>query len=624
MNTIPMSIVDRYHKNLINNHIIQKGVTDLGFSIDTIQRFKLGYDEHKRCLTIPIIEGAICYNIKFYSRKQHPKYFSYKDDKGNTYGKSRLWGIDVVRQSQEILICAGEKDRMMAIQHGYTAVCSTTGEAHWNSGWNDTFKSKVVSIVFDNDETGQKGAKKIASQLSDITTVKIIDISSICTEQGEDLFDFFIKYKKTKRDLDRLIKSEDIVKLNNYQITSVTEPEWPVPRPEIFYGIAGNIIKKIEPHTESDPVAILIQLLVIFGNIVDRHAFYQVEATQHYSNLFAIITGASSKARKGTSFNHVKRIFDQVVPDWINNNISSGLRSGEALIWEIRDESINKKDDHVSGIDDKRRLFLESEFAFVLKTLDTQGNLISVVLRQAWDSATLKNTTKHTPSTATNPHVSFIGHITLEEVKRYLTLTESANGFANRFLWVCSKRSKELPYGGSIEDVDFTNEIKQLKLAIEFSKAPQRLCLSTDAKKSWSNGVYSKLSGDSRLGIFGAVTSRAEAQVIRLALIYALLDRSSEIQKVHLDAALAVWDYCEHSAKIIFGDSVGDSIADKILSVLKSTPEGLTLTEIQRLFSNNKTKAKISHALDILARQNLTRNEIFHTKGRSVQKWFLK
>ena len=74
INTIPMTIVESYHNALLNDANLLKGMTNLGFSQETIERFKLGYDAKKQRLTIPIIVDSICHNIRFYSRKQKPKY----------------------------------------------------------------------------------------------------------------------------------------------------------------------------------------------------------------------------------------------------------------------------------------------------------------------------------------------------------------------------------------------------------------------------------------------------------------------------------------------------------------------------------------------------------------------
>ncbi len=73
-------------------------------------------------------------------------------------------------------------------------------------------------------------------------------------------------------------------------------------------GLAGDFVHLIEPHTESDPIALLIQFLVAFGNVIDRSAHFEVEATKHYCNLFAVLVGPTASARKGTSWQHARKV----------------------------------------------------------------------------------------------------------------------------------------------------------------------------------------------------------------------------------------------------------------------------------------------------------------------------
>src|SRR5262249_43844809 len=133
----------------------------------------------------------------------------------------------------------------------------------------------------------------------------------------------------------------------------------------------------------------------------------------------------------------------------------------EGLVWHVRDP-IPKRERVKSGktvsyqeveadpgIADKRLCIVEPEFANVLKQAERTGNTLSAMLRQAWDSGDLGTLTKNSPARATGAHVSLVGHITADELRRYLTATEQANGFANRHLWICVKRSKELPEGGA-------------------------------------------------------------------------------------------------------------------------------------------------------------------------------
>jgi hypothetical protein len=77
---------------------------------------------------------------------------------------------------------------------------------------------------------------------------------------------------------------------------------WPAPpAPAVYHELLGEIVARIAPHTEADPVAILTQLLIAFGGAVGRGTHFQVEATRHHANEFMLLVGDSSKARKGSS-----------------------------------------------------------------------------------------------------------------------------------------------------------------------------------------------------------------------------------------------------------------------------------------------------------------------------------
>src|SRR5262249_52932571 len=150
----------------------------------------------------------------------------------------------------------------------------------------------------------------------------------------------------------------------------------------------------------------------------------------------------------------------------------------------------------------------------------------------------------------------------------------------------------------------------------------ERIIWDADARRLWHE-VYSELSAP-KPGLFGAVVARGEAQVVRLAMIYALLDCSKVIHRNHLEAALALWKYFEDSAKYIFVNSVGDPVADEILRSLRANPEfGLTRTEIRNHFAKHKSAAEIGKALRFLQERALARCEKEGTPGRSIERWFI-
>lgn len=410
------------------------------------------------------------------------------------------------------------------------------------------------------------------------------------------------------------------------------EPTWPVLDPAALYGLAGDIVRTLDPHTESDQVAILVQFLIAFGNCLNRAPHFRAEADYHGLNLNAVLVGETSKGRKGTSAGQVKKIIQAVDPDWTKDNIHHGLSSGEGLIWMVRDEitktePIREKKIITGyqqvvvdpGVDDKRLLVLEAEFARALQAIGREGNTLSAVIRQAWDTGDLKTMTKNSPAKATGAHISIIGHITKDELCRMIQTTEASNGFCNRFLWVCSKRSKVLPEGGNLDDVALAPLTKRLNDALRFGRGTGEMKRDEAARADWVD-IYRELS-EGKPGLLGGVISRAEAQVMRLACLYAITDLSPVITPVHLQAALALWAYCEDSARYIFGQRLGDPMADELLAVLRRRQEGMTRTEIRDWFGRHRKSHEIERALGILARQRLAFPEECPSGGRHVERW---
>jgi VirE-like protein/uncharacterized protein DUF3987 len=419
--------------------------------------------------------------------------------------------------------------------------------------------------------------------------------------------------------------SPSITTLNEHKTLKTQSLEVPLPLGEAAYhGLAGRFVQRVEPETEGDPAALLIQWLVAFGNAIGRQPHTRAEATRHGMNLYAVTVGKTAKARKGTSWDHVKRVFWHADRDWTENNITGGLSTGEGLIHNVRDpiiKTVKDKPEVVDdGVNDKRLLIFQGELSGVLKVMGREGNTLSSVLRDAWDGVRLSTLAKHSGETATDTHISIAAHITREEVRKQLTETESANGFGNRFLWPLVKRSKYLPEGGltpAIADI-----VTDLQAALEFSRNTDLITRTEAARKLWAE-IYPALS-EGLPGLVGALTARAEAQVLRMSCIYALLDCSAVVDVPHLKAALEVWRYCEDSATLIFESGTGDKNADRILHALKVVGEqGLSKTEMRTdIFNNHISSFDLDEALRLLHRLDLAHPRQESTTGRTAERWF--
>ncbi len=176
--------------------------------------------------------------------------------------------------------------------------------------------------------------------------------------------------------------------------------------------------------------------------MIGRGAYFQIEATRHHPNEFVVLVGDTAKARKVSSFDHVARILTDADAAF-QGRLSTGLSSGEGLIWAVRDP--NGPD---PGASDPRLLIIEPEFATVLKATGRDISTLSPVLRSAWDARPLALLTRTAPARASAAHISIIGHITAQELRHHTTKVELANGFLNRFLLIACRRVRLLPEGG--------------------------------------------------------------------------------------------------------------------------------------------------------------------------------
>ena len=70
--------------------------------------------------------------------------------------------------------------------------------------------------------------------------------------------------------------------------------------------------------------------------------------------------------------------------------------------------------------------------------------------------------------------------------------------------------------------------------ALRFASSVGEMKRDDAARPLWAQ-IYEELS-DGKPGLFGAVTSRAEAQTMRFACLYALLDLNDHVQRDHLES----------------------------------------------------------------------------------------
>lgn len=511
-------------------------------------------------------------------------------------------------------------------------------------------------IVFDSDEAGRRGAAKTAAVIASAgIEAVILDLAAAGFVDplagSKDLRDAWLAARARGEPPDAVgerlravagaappFEPDTPGEASTGRATGAGRREapagrvrsWPELKDEALYGLAGDLVRAVDPHTEADRVAVLLSFLAAFSNAAGNGPFCTVGPERHELRLWSVCVGATSKGRKGSSWAPVRAVMERAAPTWAEKNVSSGLSSGEGLIWAVRDE-VWKREKKAKGteyedvlvdpgVTDKRLLVLETEFTSPLKLMVREGNIVSTVLRQAWDHGNLRTMVKNNPAKATGAHVTVVGHAVVEEVRRYLVASEAAGGFANRFLWACVRRSKALPEGGWLDDATLEALAGRVRAALDQATTIRLIERDAEARRIWA-GVYPSLS-DGKPGMAGAVCARAEAYVLRLSAVFALLDGSAVIRPPHLFAALALWEYCEASAEFIFGTRLGDPVADTILAALQQRGE-MTRTDLSALFGRHTPAAAIQQALEQLLGLGLIECKKRETGGRPIEAWHI-
>ncbi len=380
---------------------------------------------------------------------------------------------------------------------------------------------------------------------------------------------------------------------------------WPTLDDAALYGPAGEFVRAVAPKTEADPAALLFTMLAAVGNIAGGNVNARIHDDRHPARLFIVLVGKTSSGGKGTSYAVVRPLLRRIDESWFESRTLGGFGSGEAVVTELGvAEDVGAGEvDPVNPVD-PRLLVIEREFARVLAVAGRDGSTLSMILRDAWDGAPLQVRRSKDRVIARNHHVSVIAHVTPRELRERLNESEMSNGFANRFLFVASRRSQRLPFGGVIPDSTYDAFSATFKHAIG-RQSDRLIAFASDARQPWA-ALYN--AEEDRDGLAGDLTARSASQRLRLATAYAVLDGDAQIRAVHVAAAQSCWRYSVATVEHVFGGMRGDKTQDRLLTAARDAyPDGLTSVDVDRILGKNMSAERISNARDALIERNLLR-----------------
>lgn len=209
--TIDPEVALRWHNDLLTlgGNTLDFLLHERGLDLETIRRFQLGWNGER--YSIPIYdENYNLVNIRLYTRQpvdDRQKVINYRDERGNTFGRVRLYGIEnIVEPIKVVVVAEGELDRLICEAHGIPAVTSTAGAGSWDRSWTPLFKNvQRVYACYDNDKAGISASAKLLRRLTGICEVRILHWPEGFPVKG-DLTDYFVA-GHTKNDFNKLLIS---------------------------------------------------------------------------------------------------------------------------------------------------------------------------------------------------------------------------------------------------------------------------------------------------------------------------------------------------------------------------------------------------------------------------------
>jgi 5S rRNA maturation endonuclease (ribonuclease M5) len=193
--TVCEELVNTFFNNGKNNreYWYDRCLTDSG-----IDRFKLGY--YEGWYLIPIFVDGKLRNFQMRRDKPERKMKNWYSGVGPL-----LFNSSILNVTNSIVLTEGLVDSILLNQLGIPSVSHNGGSHVWKNIWfSRLYKQKTIYIVYDNDDAGRKGAKRIAVKLGE-SKCKIYTFDSY--PDRYDVVDFF-RDKNSKDEFVDLIRNK--------------------------------------------------------------------------------------------------------------------------------------------------------------------------------------------------------------------------------------------------------------------------------------------------------------------------------------------------------------------------------------------------------------------------------
>ena len=259
---------------------------ELGISDEVIEELHLKTENREEDIAFPVLMYGKVVDVRNYS--PYNRAAKIRSRAGSTTGMVIPFDLWINTNPHTwTIICAGEKDMAVARSNGFNAITLTGGEKALPKILKP-FKNRRVAICYDHDEAGIEGAKSVAAAILPYAAeVRICTgFHEICKEHGEDITDFFTKYKKTKRDLQKYIIDSPVFTSEEAAVVSkVTHPFVTLleaSQPKYIGRVVQSNIQVVATYEKAMPVPTTIHAVKLNTSGDDKYNLMQQGETRDW------------------------------------------------------------------------------------------------------------------------------------------------------------------------------------------------------------------------------------------------------------------------------------------------------------------------------------------------------
>ncbi len=410
--------------------------------------------------------------------------------------------------------------------------------------------------------------------------------------------------------------------------------------PDMLPGILSDIVARCCHDSESVAIAVAINVLTRFAALVGPMVYLPIGDERRLLNDFVLMVGPSGLG-KGGSNHGPSRLYKRVeeylalnldqqfqagkskgISQYPNLTIhTGGLSSGEGLAATMNDG--NDGEAGTNAVTDKRLLVFEPEFSNLMSMSQRAGNILSMVLRNAFDGSDIQPMTKRDKIKVTQPYICLFANITASElISHEQSRIMALNGMLNRFLilWQQPDKLVACPEPIPVNTLDQYAEVISQRILLarqgshetHYKKIPgqaRAVILSKEARQFWELH-YGPLVNRPDCEQVMILTRRHRLHARILSALFALLDGRFDVSVADLRSALAWCEYSRQSVIYIFGSLIEQrkavtchQLAMTILQAIQETinkKKQCTASDLYRWFSGKIKRDQLSQALELL------------------------